>query len=73
MRYYSYVQPYNEQGDPEYVITSEECIRKDFWSEWYKKMCIKYEQSYVDQNYTFEDCLDDWKLLHGASEVKLYD
>ena len=66
MRYYTYCQPANEQGDPEYITMSENEIRKEYWPHWYQKMCDKYERSYVDENYSFEDCLDDWKIIHWA-------
>jgi hypothetical protein len=66
MRYFTFVQPKNLAGDPEYITMSEDEIRKEYWPHWYKKMCDKYEQAYVDEHYSFEDCLDDWKLVHGA-------
>jgi len=34
-----------------------------------KKMCERFEQSYVDQNYSFEDCLDDWVVVNWAWKV----
>ncbi len=49
---------------------SEEEIRKEYYPYWYKKMCEKYEQSYVDEHYCFEDCLEDWVIVHWAWEVK---
>ena len=70
MRYFTIVQPKGETAEPEYVTLSEEDIRKEYYSYWYKKMCEKYEQSYVDEHYCFQDCLDDWKIIHWAQEVK---
>lgn len=49
---------------------SEDDIRKEYYPYWYEKMCDKYEQAYVDENYSFEDCLEDWKIVHWAWEVK---
>jgi len=66
MRYFTFVQPKNLAGDAEYITMSEDEIRKEYWPYWYKKMCDKYEQAYVDEHYSFEDCLDDWKIVHGA-------
>jgi hypothetical protein len=68
VRYFSYNE-YDENSGC-VVTVSEEDIRKEYWPYWYKKMCAKYEQSYVDQNYTFEDCLEDWVVVHWAWEVK---
>ena len=67
MRYYTYVQP-AESGDPEYITLSEDDIRRDWYPYWYKRMCDKYEQSYVDENYTFEDCLEDFRIVYWAME-----
>jgi hypothetical protein len=67
MRHFSYNE-YNENGvDGGCIYTlSEEDIRKQYWPYWYEKMCKKYEQSYVDENYCFEDCLCDWVAVHWA-------
>ncbi len=71
MRYFSYNEYEADHPARGYVVTlSEEDIRKEYWPYWYKKMCAKYEQSYVDQNYTFEDCLCDWIAVHWAWMVK---
>lgn len=70
MRYFTFVQPVNDAGDPEYVTMSEEEIRKEYYPYWYGKMCQKYEQAYVDEHYSFEDCLEDWITVHWAWEVK---
>jgi hypothetical protein len=32
-------------------------------------MCEKYGKEIVDANYSFEDCLDDWIVVHWAWEV----
>jgi hypothetical protein len=52
---------------------SEEDIRKEYYPYWYKKMCEKYEQSYVDEHHCFEDCLEDWVIIHWAQEEKNHD
>lgn len=66
MRYWTLVQPKNEASDPEYVTLSEEDIRQEYWPYWYKKMCEKFGQEKVDQDYCFEDCLTDWVTVHWA-------
>jgi hypothetical protein len=75
MRYFSYNEydPENPLADETggYVVTmSEEEIRKEYWPYWYKKMCEKYGQERVDNDYTFEDCLTDWIIVHWAWESK---
>lgn len=68
MRYYSFNE-YDESGGS-VVTMSEEDVRNEYYPYWYKKMCQKYEQSYVDEHYSFEDCLEDWITVHWAWEVK---
>jgi hypothetical protein len=75
MRYFSYNEydPDNPLADSEggYVVTySENEIREKYWPYWYSRMCQKYEQAYVDEYYSFEDCLCDWIAVYWAWEVK---
>lgn len=75
MRYFSYNEydPSSQFADETggYVVTvSENDIRRTYWPDWYSNMCEKYEQSYVDENYSFEDCLEDWIVAHHAWESK---
>lgn len=68
MRYFSFHE-FSNFGD--HIVTlSEDEVRKDYWPYWYEKMCNKYGKTHVDELYTFEDCLDDWKIVHWAWEVK---
>ena len=67
MRYYSFAYP---DQDKDVVETmSEDDIRKEYYPYWYGKMCEKFGQERVDAYYTFEDCLDDWKVVHWAWDV----
>jgi hypothetical protein len=75
MRYFSYNEydPNSPLSDADggYIITvSEDDIKKTYWNYWYTRMCEKYEQSYVDENYTFEDCLEDWVIVNWAWKSK---
>jgi hypothetical protein len=75
MRYFSYIEydPNSPLSDADggYIITvSEDDIKKTYWNYWYTRMCEKYEQSYVDENYTFEDCLEDWVIVNWAWKSK---
>jgi hypothetical protein len=68
MRYFCFNE-FDDQG--EHIVTmSEEQIRKEYWPYWYKKMCEKYGQERVDNDYTFDDCLTDWIIVHWAWESK---
>lgn len=68
MRYFTFVQPLDNSSEPEYVTMSEEDIRKEYYPYWYDKMCHKYGKEHVDQHYSFEECLEDWKVIHWAVE-----
>lgn len=66
MRYFCY-NDYDEYGGS--VITlSEEEILLEYFPYWYDRMCKKYGKEHVDENYSKEDCLDDWKIVHWAWE-----
>ena len=57
-------------NDGHIVVTiSEEDIRKEYYPYWYKQMCIKFGSEVVDQNYSFEHCLDDWMTVNWAWEI----
>lgn len=71
MRYYSYNEynPDSPLADKTggYVVTlSEEEIRKEYYPYWYGRMCEKFGKEHVDKTYCFEDCLDDWVIVHWA-------
>lgn len=67
MRYFSY----DEYSDFDLVVTlSEDDIRKDYWPWWKERMIKKYGEVHFNENFCFEDCLDDWKIVNRAWEVK---
>lgn len=68
MRHFSY-NVYCDNDEEIVVTVSEEEIRKHYWSHWYKQMSMMYERSYVDENFNFEDCLEEWRLIYCARRV----
>ena len=75
MRYFSYNEydPNSQFADEtggDIVTVSEDDIKRTYWPYWYSRMCAKYEQAYIDENYTFEDCLEDWIIVNWAWESK---
>ena len=70
MRYFTFVQPKGHTNEPEYITMSEEEIRKEYYPYWYEKMCAKFGKEHVDGIYKFEDCLEDWIVIHWAEESK---
>jgi len=67
MRYYCYNEM-TDDGDNEIVLVSEEDVRQTYYPYWYGKMCEKFGKDHVDNNYSFEDCLDDWVIVNWAWE-----
>ena len=70
MRYFSY-NDYGDDPSNSYVTTvSEDDIRKEYYPYWYDRMCQKFGKEKVDSEYSFEDCVDHFCVVHWAWEVK---
>ncbi len=65
MRYWTICYP-NENDETVYETLSEDDILKQYWDYWYGKMCEKFGKEHVDANYSKQDCIDDWTILHWA-------
>jgi hypothetical protein len=73
MRYYSYNEFSNDENGEvigKVVTISEDNIKGDYFPYWYDKMCNKFGKQIVDENYSFEECLDDWIVVYCAWESK---
>ena len=46
---------------------TEDQILETYWDYWCKRM---YEAGKDPEVYTFQDCIDDWIVVHWAVEVK---
>ena len=58
---------YPDENDIDVVETlSEDEIIKQYWPYWYGKMCEKFGKEHVDENYSHQDCIDDWTVVHWA-------
>lgn len=67
MKYWSIGYP-DENGNDVVETLSEKEILDQFWDHWYNKMCKKFGKEYVDSNYTEQDCIYDWIVVHWAWE-----
>jgi hypothetical protein len=65
MNYWTICYP-NEKDETVYETLSEDDILNQYWSYWYGKMCEKFGKEHVDANYSKQDCIDDWTILHWA-------
>ena len=70
MKYYTIVEPDDRDGSPVYETLSEQEILDQYWDYWYGRMCQKFGKEHVDVNYTKQDCIDHWVIVHWAWESK---
>jgi len=69
MKYWSFAYP--DSNDKDCVDTlSESDIIAEYWPFWYVAMCNKFGKEHVDANYSEQDCIDDWVVVHWAWESK---
>jgi hypothetical protein len=68
MRYWTIVEPGDDGVTPVYLTYSDDEILAQYWDHWYGKMCEKYGKVIVDNNWTKQDCIDDWVVVHWALE-----
>jgi hypothetical protein len=70
MRYWSYNEQTASLDGAVVVTVSEDEILDMYWAWWYSKMCEKFGPEVVYRDYTKQDCIDDWVVVHWAWEVK---
>ena len=69
MKLYQYMAPPTATDmKPGVIYMSEQDILYDFWDFWKYKMEEKYGKDHAD--ITPENCINDWVIMHYASEVK---
>ncbi len=74
MRYFCYDELVDPSEGSCVVTVSEQEIREEYYPWWYEKMCKKYGKEEVDENWSFEECLEDWVTVHYAWRVNaIYD
>ena len=67
MKYWTICYPDNEDNTV-YETLSEDEILQQYWDYWYGKMCEKFGKEHVDANYSKQDCIEDWCIVHWAWE-----
>lgn len=48
---------------------SEYDILREYFPYWYDRMCEKYGEEYVNDNYRWDHCLEDWIVVNWAKEI----
>lgn len=69
MRTYQTSYPDEDGNDVTETLTEEE-ILNEYWDYWYYRMCQKFGEEHVKKNYTKQDCIDDWVVVHWAILLK---
>lgn len=69
MRYFQFLTWSYKEGD-KLEVMSEDDIRNEYFPWWYEKMCEKHGKEHVDQTYSFRECLEDWIIMHYATEIE---
>jgi len=70
MRYFTYIEPVEDTIDVRYVTMSEEEIKQVYYPWWSERMIKKYGKEEFEKTWSFEECLEDWKVVHYAWGVK---
>jgi hypothetical protein len=68
MNYYQIYYP-GDNNEPITEVLTDDDIREQYYPHWYAKMCQKFGKDHVDANYSFQDCVDDWVIVHWATKV----
>lgn len=66
MKTYKIVYPDENDNTVTEILTEEE-ILNEYWDYWYYRMCQKFGEEHVKKNYTKQDCIDDWMVVHWAT------
>ena len=73
VRYWSFdewvkTDPLMEGSSNNIVTLSEQEILDSYYPYWYNAMCKKYGKEHVDANFSKEDCIEEWVIIHWAWE-----
>ena len=73
VRYWSFdewvkTDPLMEGCSNNTVTLSEQEILDSYYPFWYDRLCKNYSKEYVDANFSKEDCIEEWVIIHWAWE-----
>ena len=69
MRYYSFNEQ-DDKGNDVVQTMSEDEIREEYYPWWKERMIKKYGEEEFKKRWSFEECIEDWIVIHLAWEVK---
>jgi|APFre7841882793_1041355.scaffolds.fasta_scaffold20086_2 hypothetical protein len=67
MQYWTICYP-GDKGEVVYETLSDNDIIKQYYPHWRGKMIEKYGQEEYDKTWSEKDCIDDWVVVHWATE-----
>jgi hypothetical protein len=66
MKHYTYAEPTSDTDfSPKFITISEAQIIDEYWDYWIR--CME-NRGYDISDYTKEDCIMDWRVIHWAWE-----
>ena len=63
---------YNEQGEPQPIVVSEDYIKEHYYPHWVERMHDRKARGRPDirdADINWENCLDEWIVVNWAWEV----
>lgn len=70
MKYYTIAYP-GASGKHVIETLSEDEIIEQYYPYWESRMIEKYGQEEFDKTWSKKDCIDDWVVIHWATESTL--
>lgn len=68
MKYYSYVEPGDNDLEVTKIVMSEEEILKDYWDYWADRM----REAGLSKEISKQKCIEDFCVIHWATEEEIY-
>lgn len=70
MKYWTYIEPKDPPKDftPVYITLSEDEILEKYWDYQYNKLCELWGKEKTDAEYSKQDCIDEFVIIHEAWE-----
>ena len=68
MKYYSYVEPMDDEMSPSFVVLSEKEILDSYYDYWCGKMREVGKESEISK----DNCIADWCVIHWALPEQIY-
>jgi hypothetical protein len=68
MKYYSYVEPLDDEMNPATIVMSE----KEILAEYYDYWCTRMREVGKEDEISEQKCIEDWCIVHWALPEPIY-